>query len=184
MHSASPSFPGLRKTCLVCCATNDREIERVLEGGADDGVILPCGKPFPECSNAACMRRRGDNDDLRLAQSLHFPSVFIHLLLGIHNRIGKEMNRRLRDSLVDQNFAVVFLLRRQNGCRISASRRHDFPVGSPILRAPSPFGRVSRLPRRGTACFRLELQLRPPKRVCPPAQATGRHCALQSPRPG
>jgi hypothetical protein len=32
-------------------------VERVLEGGADDGLILPCGKSFPERANAACVLR-------------------------------------------------------------------------------------------------------------------------------
>jgi hypothetical protein len=144
---AEPMISRLLKTCLGV-APPMVGVERVLEGDAEDDLILPCDKPFPECSNAACVRRGGHNDDLRLAQSLHFSGDFIQLLLGIHNRIGKQMNRRLRDSQVAELRGSI-PLHRQTGCRISASRRQDLAVGSPILRARSPLGRVSRLPRPG-----------------------------------
>jgi len=108
-------------------------VERVLEGGADDGLILPRRKSFLECSNSACVRRRGHNDDLRRAQSLHFPGDFIHLLLGI-SQSDRERDEPTTPGLRGRSeLRGCIPVPRQTGCRISASRRQIFRSAHPYF---------------------------------------------------
>src|ERR1700690_3947162 len=119
-------------------------VEWVLEGRAHDGlanynlILLP-GEPFPKRSDAARVLRRGYDDDSSLPYSFHFAGNFIDLLFGIHNRIWKDMNGRLRNSLVDQNFATVFLFANKLDTEF-------LQVGSRVFRPAHPyFGRLTHL---------------------------------------
>ena len=82
-------------------------VEWIFVRAVNQGPGLVSHELLPQRPDSPRVLWRSDQDDRGLAASPHFASQFLQLLLGIHYRPGKNMDRAFRNARVYQDLAVV-----------------------------------------------------------------------------